>query len=929
MKKYAAFVCACISAAFLPLSSDASGNSSAFMDSIGRKVIIVDSYSSAVKWADVMSDNIKDSIQSAYSGLPVIKGRANTDVMSVRKSSIRTIRSIILSASNASAGDCSKEEATKIFDAAVQPICYIFLGTEAWNNFRYMRGVYLKAFGTGVDSFTVPEIVVTDFDSLSNYPFGSSAWESRSISIENSRTIYPEKIRDDDEFKVMDDFLYGSGLATYEPMGVVNSKLPVKENVDLVFTMFPGTKEICFLDTSCPSSYSVWKYLGFYLNGSGNGKIGLKHLSVDRNSMGRVLDTLSVFHPGRVYISYSVPWNENYSVSQQSELDSILNLKGGNPLFYLKEGSFTHNRVIGGYYRDSDDEIGKVVEIAGKYIKGDTSDHFVNLEGGHYMINKSAIRYYRIPARFYSLHEIRYTNCPRTFVSIYRNELLIVLLIMILFVIVLSLYKRYVSNNRKMRNISAKYKSLYDEMSFILGSNYYNVLLYDSSGKLEFSGKNNLDEDYTACLHFDDNKKNNLLKGGTVSTDSVIHGKPYYVVCKRYDKSGGGYGFIEIVSNMELVMEEAEKVEDIEKLVNFAANSVYVGMAFIRLPDEVGFANDLWFQYLGEEKREDDVLKPQYRTLDEEDRKVIMADYQKRRTAFSPPFYREIVITEKSGKQRYAAFYMFSMNDKRMNSDIILQIILDNDKVRNENAELSRAKELAERAEREKDKFLLNVSHEVRTPLNSIVGFSNILASDENISGEDREWMIESIKSNKEQLFKLISDVLDISKFDAKSYKFNYKFVDLNEYFSNYVYIIKQNLRNKNIEVSIGNNFGNSMFVTDGICLNKIYTNLISNACKFTANGSITIGYSQLENYYSFYIKDTGCGISESDMSRLFTRFDKIDEFTPGFGLGLPLAKAVVEGMGGKISILSEKNAGTSVWFTLPLIPLPKESEEL
>lgn len=112
---------------------------------------------------------------------------------------------------------------------------------------------------------------------------------------------------------------------------------------------------------------------------------------------------------------------------------------------------------------------------------------------------------------------------------------------------------------------------------------------------------------------------------------------------------------------------------------------------------------------------------------------------------------------------------------------------------------------------------------------------------------------------------------------------------------------------------------GNPVFVTDVAILGKIYSNLISNACRYTERGSIQIRYTAYDTYYSFFIMDTGCGIADDDMARLFKRFDRIDEYSPGFGLGLPLAKAMVEGMGGKIGVLSEKGQSTSVWFTLPI----------
>ena len=295
-----------------------------------------------------------------------------------------------------------------------------------------------------------------------------------------------------------------------------------------------------------------------------------------------------------------------------------------------------------------------------------------------------------------------------------------------------------------------------------------------------------------------------------------------------------------------------------------------------------------------------------------------MADMEKRHKSPLPPFSSNIVLVSPEGASHYVTLYIFSRKSDNEGCDSILQLILNNDRIRNDESDLTKAEALAKQAEQDRTTFLNNVSHEIRTPLNAIVGFSNILAADESVSEEEKRMIIDSIKSNKEQLFKLISDVLDISKFEAGSYKFNFKTVDLDESFSNYLYEIKRQCKTPDIRAVFGKHSGNSLFRTDGVCLNKIYMNLISNACKFTNSGSISVGYTERPDSYSFYIKDTGCGIKESDIPRVFKSFEKIDGFTPGFGLGLSLTKAIVESMGGKISIISDVNVGTTVWFSLP-----------
>lgn len=108
---------------------------------------------------------------------------------------------------------------------------------------------------------------------------------------------------------------------------------------------------------------------------------------------------------------------------------------------------------------------------------------------------------------------------------------------------------------------------------------------------------------------------------------------------------------------------------------------------------------------------------------------------------------------------------------------------------------------------------------------------------------------------------------------------------------------------------------------TDPDRLNQVLANLLSNASKFTTEGSITFGYDVRANDIRFYVRDTGKGISPEDLPRLFTRFTKLDKFTQGNGLGLSICKSIVERLGGEIGVESSPGSGTLFWFTLPLRP--------
>lgn len=233
---------------------------------------------------------------------------------------------------------------------------------------------------------------------------------------------------------------------------------------------------------------------------------------------------------------------------------------------------------------------------------------------------------------------------------------------------------------------------------------------------------------------------------------------------------------------------------------------------------------------------------------------------------------------------------------------------------------LDKAKEEAERANREKDIFLANISHEIRTPLNAIVGFSNVLT----FTNEQSEKILygDLIHKNNEMLMQMINSILELAKIDAGTAKFNFTEIDLQLLFKRLVEYAKEQIGDKPIEISCENQIENALLFTDPDHLYQVFQNLISNAAKFTQKGSIILSFRQTaKGHYLFFIKDTGIGIDKDKQSLIFNRFEKIDPFVQGSGLGLSLCKSIVSHLGGTIGVYSTVGEGSTFWFTLPIRP--------
>ena len=203
---------------------------------------------------------------------------------------------------------------------------------------------------------------------------------------------------------------------------------------------------------------------------------------------------------------------------------------------------------------------------------------------------------------------------------------------------------------------------------------------------------------------------------------------------------------------------------------------------------------------------------------------------------------------------------LLSMREHRHKKDIL-------DTERNMAEEVIRLREKAEESNRLTSAFLANMSHEIRTPLNAIVGFSTLISESED--KEEIKEFAKIIHANNELLLNLINDILDMSKIEA------------------------------------------------GI-LDFLYTEVEINACKYTFEGMITIGYEIRKDDIYFFVTDTGKGIAEENISRVFDRFAKLDSFTQGTGLGLSICELIIKHLGGEIGVESSVGKGSTFWCTVP-----------
>lgn len=229
-------------------------------------------------------------------------------------------------------------------------------------------------------------------------------------------------------------------------------------------------------------------------------------------------------------------------------------------------------------------------------------------------------------------------------------------------------------------------------------------------------------------------------------------------------------------------------------------------------------------------------------------------------------------------------------------------------------------KEKAVQAIQRKNMFLSNMSHEVRTPLNAIVGFSAVLTDeDESFDDESRREFSEIIKVNSFQLLKLINDILDFSDFENDNITFNIRTHDAVKLCNEVVETVMAS-RKLEVEMRFDADLSVLMLDTDDARLRQVLINLLVNAAKFTEQGSIVLELKMADaDTALFSVTDTGCGIPPEKQHLIFERFEKLNDFVQGSGLGLSICQLIVKYMNGKLWVDSGYTRGARFCFTHPL----------
>ena len=233
--------------------------------------------------------------------------------------------------------------------------------------------------------------------------------------------------------------------------------------------------------------------------------------------------------------------------------------------------------------------------------------------------------------------------------------------------------------------------------------------------------------------------------------------------------------------------------------------------------------------------------------------------------------------------------------------------------------QLKELKEKAELSDRLKSAFLANMSHEIRTPLNAIVGFSELMVTCDD--PEEKKEYINIIQSNNELLLRLINDILDLSKIESGIIERRKENFNLAKVCNELFVTIQAKMTNPNVELRLDGPNSECWVLLDRNRLKQVWMNFLTNAVKCTKSGYIKMGYGIEREGLRIYVEDTGIGIPDDLHDKVFTRFEKLNEFSQGTGLGLTISRAIVEAAGGEVGFTSKLGVGSTFCSCLPLRP--------
>lgn len=918
--------------------------------SLGKRILIINSYGEHITWSKDIADSLERKILKIHPDWMVYSGDLRTESAVYATATTFTLRSIIwgYAERTQTSVKATDLDMVSLFVQDDIPDALIWIGEEGFMN-------YLSYITQLRKWRNIPMVLCAVKDSISAYGWApekqfrfDSKYGIRDYSIVSKLLFiddpYIEMAKKDSSILISKTSWEGKEVCKLDfKMNYSGNivKLPIRQNLELIHRMLPDLKELIWVDGR---SYRSMETQVEVENTVKKVMPGVKYMRMINNYLNTdsIYDVMLEPAEHRAFLTYS--WNISGVHSKRSdrEIDSLFTNVASVPLFTLTKRNFNKdNYWVGGCYLDLMKSADLAMNLLERAVQGDSimALPFDTLSESKIVLNRTAVERYKLADVADEIEGVTYVHIPPSFFHKYEKQLLVSLLVIVLVSCYSFISWRRSRYNKTIQADYARYKRLYDKLQVIYKNSSIDFALYDEEGKrmlriingaIETSDGNSdlfLENIFESPYLSDDLKKQIRLQKtvncevsldyvGKLSRTNFAESEVYQLIVKPlHEIDNDNSYFMAIAVNLTPTIRERQEKERFEGLFRFASDSSQVGVVFYDVGTAVGMATDSWCKNLNEAFVSGTF--PTYERVLGEDREALLKFQETVRLGrVHEPLCRDIQVLDNNGNTHWIRQHMYFIQT----SNRLVELSLYIDEQKQSEKRLEEAKQRAEEANEETRGFLNSISHEVRTPLNSIVGFSVVLSMLDN--EESRNEYAPIILHNIRLLDALITNILDLSALDGGEVDFCYMRSNVADIFLNMEsYVCNTNLYNRSLQFirELPEIEEERFIITDREYLQVILWNLLSNAMKFTEEGSITLGYRKTEDgSYYFYVTDTGCGIAPEDQKNIFNRFVKLDEYAQGTGLGLALCKSIVKHLDGEIGVISEKGKGSTFWFVLP-----------
>ena len=453
-----------------------------------------------------------------------------------------------------------------------------------------------------------------------------------------------------------------------------------------------------------------------------------------------------------------------------------------------------------------------------------------------------------------------------------------------------------------------------DSKEELLGINIFENPVFPEEMKERL--RNNEDADFTFRYDFSklgEYYSNNKAEG---TIDLVTK------VTTLYDENHNPVNYLLINADKTETTVAYNKIQEFEEFFELIGDYAKVGYAHFNILSKQGHAQKSWYKNIGEESGTPlSEIIGTYKSFHPDDRDLILQFFEEVQKGNADKLSHKIRVFRENGECTWTHVNLFVR--KYAPQDKVIELIsinYDITDLKQIEEMLVNERDRAEASDRLKSAFLANMSHEIRTPLNAIVGFSSLLASAENVV--EKELYNSLISHNNELLLNLINDIIDLSKIEAGYLELHQNWFNLTELLDECVAEYAR-LLPSGVELLTSYPEHDALVELDKLRIKQILNNFLSNALKNTIRGYVEVFYEIDKHCVRIGVKDTGRGIPQNMLEKIFERFEKVDSFTQGAGLGLSICKSIVDKMNGRIWADSQLGIGTTFMVELPCLVTP------